>query len=64
MALIARHCEVIALCSIMRFSPAGEAEIGYGIAPSRQGRGDLPPATQRVFLAVVPAVHLADRILP
>lgn len=31
--------EVIGLCSVTRVSSAGVVDIGYGIAPSRQGRG-------------------------
>ena len=47
--LIVEDGEVIGLCSIMRLSPAGEAEIGYGIAPSRQGRGAARGAVAAVI---------------
>jgi len=37
--LIVEDEEVVGLCSIVRPPEQGEIAIGYGIAPSRQGRG-------------------------
>jgi len=37
--LIIENDEVVGLCSIVRPPEQGEIAIGYGIAPSRQGRG-------------------------
>ena len=37
--LIVEQDEVVGLCSIVRPPEGGEIAIGYGIAPSRQGRG-------------------------
>lgn len=37
--LIVENHEVVGLCSIVRPPEEGEIAIGYGIAPSRQGRG-------------------------
>src|SRR5580692_4770933 len=38
--LIVEAGEIAGLCSVMRVStPNGEIEIGYGVAPARQGRG-------------------------
>lgn len=31
--------EIVGLCSVIRVSPEGDLHIGYGVAPSRQGRG-------------------------
>lgn len=37
--LIVEQGEVVGSCSIMRVSAVGVIDIGYGVAPSRQGRG-------------------------
>jgi len=37
--LIVEHGEVAGLCSVIRAPAGGVIDIGYGIAPSRQGRG-------------------------
>ena len=37
--LIVENEEVVGLCSILRPPDGGEIAIGYGIAPSRRGRG-------------------------
>ncbi|MEO8927350.1 MAG: GNAT family protein [Caulobacteraceae bacterium] len=50
--------EVIGLCSILSLSPAGDAEIGYGISPDRQGRG----AASGAVAAVVAWAKMEPRI--
>ncbi|HZO95591.1 MAG TPA: GNAT family N-acetyltransferase [Candidatus Baltobacteraceae bacterium] len=37
--LVVAHGEVVGLCSYRRAPRDGEVELGYGIAPSRRGRG-------------------------
>jgi len=37
--LIVEDGELIGLCSVARLPEGGEVHIGYGVAPSRQGRG-------------------------
>lgn len=37
--MIVEGCEVVGLCSATRVPENGELHIGYGVAPTRQGRG-------------------------
>lgn len=46
--LILEHDEVIGLCSVTRSPELGVIDIGYGIAPSRQGRGFASQAIAEV----------------
>jgi RimJ/RimL family protein N-acetyltransferase len=42
--LIVERGEVVGLCSVTRPPEHGVVDIGYGVAPSRQGRGDATRA--------------------
>ncbi|ANK84827.1 MULTISPECIES: GNAT family N-acetyltransferase [unclassified Rhizobium] len=42
--MIVEESEIVGLCSIIRAPQNGEINIGYGIAPSRQGRGSVTRA--------------------
>ena len=60
--LIVERDEVVGLCSVTRPPEAGIIDIGYGIAPSRQGRGsagravhDIITWARRVALTAVTA---------
>lgn len=46
--LIVEEEEVVGLCSIIRPPDHGEIAIGYGIAPSRQGRGIASRAVGKI----------------
>lgn len=41
--------EVVGLCSIARLPTAGEIHLGYGVAPSRQGRGSAGRAIRDIL---------------
>jgi len=46
--LIVHDDEVVGLCSITRPPQGGVVEIGYGVAPSRQGRGYASDAVMAI----------------
>ena len=48
--LITENNELVGLCSITRPPHAGEIDIGYGIAPSRQNRGIASRAIGEIVL--------------
>jgi RimJ/RimL family protein N-acetyltransferase len=56
--LIVEDGEIVGLVSIIRFSQ-GAAEIGYGIAPARQGRGSAGRAVAGVLAWAEKQPHIA-----
>jgi RimJ/RimL family protein N-acetyltransferase len=46
---IVNEGEVVGLCSVIRVPREGDVHIGYGIAPTRQGRGFATEAVSRIL---------------